>query len=621
MKSILFSALLLVGCIPVLRAQTDGDHLFNTNVLHEIRFESSDNLFFTQLVNILNSSPLGEVPYISGTVRIDGTLIPNVGVRIKGGISAYAPKRPLKIDFNRYVDDQQYDGITKLNLQNADVDLTVQREAVVYDMFRKAGVKGPRTAFAKVYFNDTYHGIYIMVEQVDKNFLRNYFADDEGTLYKNKICELEIEAGPETFGHMEEIAEITTTLSGEPFRAALENVLATDAFLRYFLLHHFINAVDSPLDVGCNFYIYHEPRTDLLYWIPWDYNLAFYNGVNYPIITNSIQPVFNKMMSEPYYRERYLMLACDMLQYVLNETYLFPQIDHNVQMIRDDLMTDPNYLNFANFDASVDQLKTLITSRKTSFLEDLNAMGFDCPDFDNPVDFQGIVINEFVASADSSGGVADPAGGYPDWLELYNNTDVSVSLEGFYLSNDRDFLKHWTFPPGTQIEAGAYLIVWADRDVQENGLHADFKLNKDSGQIFLSHEDLSIVDSVNYADQTTNVALARVPNGTGNFILQDPTFNANNAVSNVNHPDEWPMEIVINPHPVTDLLTIRVKSDALEYPASFRLLNASGQSVCTFLLQNGATTVNVQHLNPGLYFLHGMVGQLHITKKLLIASK
>ncbi|MBK8425070.1 MAG: CotH kinase family protein [Lewinellaceae bacterium] len=51
----------------------------------------------------------------------------------------------------------------------------------------------------------TYHGIYIMVEQVDKNFLRNYFADDEGTLYKNKICELEIEAGPATFGHMEEI--------------------------------------------------------------------------------------------------------------------------------------------------------------------------------------------------------------------------------------------------------------------------------------------------------------------------------------------------------------------------------------------------------------------------------
>ncbi|MCC6279002.1 MAG: CotH kinase family protein [Saprospiraceae bacterium] len=622
MKQILFSVLLLAGSIPVLHAQNDGDNLFNPNVLHEIRFESPDENFLPQLINIFNNAPIGEVPYISGTVRIDGTLISNVGVRIKGGISAYAPKRPLKIDFNRYVDDQQYDGMTKLNLQNADVDLTVQREALVYDMFRKAGVKGPRTAYAKVYFNNTYNGVYIMLEQVDKNFLRNYFADDEGTLYKNKTCALEVDAGPVTFEHIEALNEILATLSGDAFREALENALATDAFLRYFVLHHFINAVDSPIDVGCNFYVYHEPRSGLLNWIPWDYNLALYNGANYSVLeTNTANAIFNKMMTEPYYRDRYLQLACDMLKYVLNENYLYPRIDNHVQLILNALITDPYYTNFNNFDVSVAQLKTLITNRKTSFVNDLADLGFVCPNFGNTLDFQDIVINEVVASADSSGGIADPEGGYPDWLELYNNSSANVSLDGYYLSNDRDFLKHWAFPPGTQIGAGEYLIVWADRDVQESGLHADFKLDKSGGQIYLSHEDLSFVDSVDYADQTTNLALARVPNGTGNFILQDPTFNASNAVSNTSVPAELPLELAIHPHPVTDLLTIRINTGDLIHPASFRILNVLGQPVSTLLLQNNPTTIDVRHLSPGIYYLNGTIGQARIMKKFLISGK
>ncbi|HOY04782.1 MAG TPA: CotH kinase family protein [Saprospiraceae bacterium] len=623
MKSILFSLLLTAGCIPLLRAQTDGDNLFNPDVLHEIRFESPTDDFLPFLINTFNSSPIGEIPYISGTVRIDGVLIPNVGVRIKGGISAYAPKRPLKIDFNKYVDDQEYDGITKLNLQNADYDLTVQREAVVYDMFRKAGVKAPRTAFAKVYFNDHYNGVYIMVEQVDKNFLRNYFADDEGTLYKNKTCELVVESGPETFEFVEAVDEIAASLSGDAFREALENTLATDAFLRYFLLHHFINAVDSPIDVGCNYYIYHEPRSGLIYWIPWDYNLAFYNGANYSILeTNTYNTLFNKMMSEPYYRDRYLHLACDMLKYVLNENYLYARIDHHGQLIRDALMTDPFYTNFANFDLSVEQMKALIANRKTSFLNDLGSLGFECPDFGNTLDFQDIVINEFVATADSSGGIADPDGGYPDWLELYNNSDTEVSLDGYYLSNDRDFLKHWAFPSGTQIGAGEYLIVWADRDVHESGLHADFKLDKDGGQIFLSHEDYSLIDSVEYTIQSGNIASARIPNGTGPFTAQAPTFNANNTVSALSDPEElMPLEIEVRPQPAVDWLSIQLKQHTLEHSPTFQILNTLGQNVGRFTITGNAATIDVRYLNPGVYYLNGTIGMNRVMKKILISRK
>ena len=35
-----------------------------------------------------------------------------------------------------------------------------------------------------------------------------------------------------------------------------------------------MNNWDSYIEHGRNFYLYHEPVSDLFFWIPWDYNLA-----------------------------------------------------------------------------------------------------------------------------------------------------------------------------------------------------------------------------------------------------------------------------------------------------------------------------------------------------------
>jgi len=43
----------------------------------------------------------------------------------------------------------------------------------------------------------------------------------------------------------------------------------------------------------------------------------------------------------------------------------------------------------------------------------------------------------------------------------------------------------WAFPAGTSIPAGDYLIVWADKDDTQAGLHADFKLSAAAESIFL----------------------------------------------------------------------------------------------------------------------------------------
>lgn len=47
---------------------------------------------------------------------------------------------------------------------------------------------------------------------------------------------------------------------------------------------------------------------------------------------------------------------------------------------------------------------------------------------------QQILINEFLASNQTIN--ADEDGDFEDWIELYNNGDEAVNLEGFGLSDD-----------------------------------------------------------------------------------------------------------------------------------------------------------------------------------------
>ncbi|MBX2816713.1 MAG: CotH kinase family protein, partial [Saprospiraceae bacterium] len=138
-----------------------------------------------------------------------------------------------------------------------------------------------------------------------------------------------------------------------------------------------------------------------------------------------------------------------------------------------------------------------------------------------------IVINEFMASNDST--IADQDGEYEDWIELYNASTQRVDLGGFYLTDDPSEPTQWSFPQETFIEPDSYLIIWADEDDDQEGLHANFKLSA-SGEaiLLLNPADTTVVDSITYSDQTTDISFARVPNGIGDFIPTAATFNANN---------------------------------------------------------------------------------------------
>ena len=139
---------------------------------------------------------------------------------------------------------------------------------------------------------------------------------------------------------------------------------------------------------------------------------------------------------------------------------------------------------------------------------------------------QDVVINEFLASNDAI--IADQDGEFEDWIELYNNSNASINLADYALSDDAENLAQWTFPAGTNIPAKGYLVIWADNDEEQTGLHANFKLSGSGETIYLTNATGAFVDTIEYKDQTTDISFGRIPNGTGDFQVMKPTFNGEN---------------------------------------------------------------------------------------------
>lgn len=173
-----------------------------------------------------------------------------------------------------------------------------------------------------------------------------------------------------------------------------------------------------------------------------------------------------------------------------------------------------------------------------------------------------LVINEFMASNDVT--QADQDGDYDDWIELYNNSNAEIDLSGYLLSDDIMEADKWVIPAGTTIAAGDYLIIWADEDDDQEGLHADFKLSAGGEDVIISTPDGQTVDQVTYPEQTTDVSYGRIPNGTGAFELMQPTFNGENQViSSTTNLSAINNQIAVLPNPASNSFRIHAADPSI----------------------------------------------------------
>lgn len=136
---------------------------------------------------------------------------------------------------------------------------------------------------------------------------------------------------------------------------------------------------------------------------------------------------------------------------------------------------------------------------------------------------QGICINE-VCSANIRV-IQDEAHQGDDFIELYNPSEKEVSLEGWYLSDDKEKPKKYQLPQLT-ISGKGYLLLYANG--QEGGENLPFQLDCQGEMLFLSDENGRLADSAAIPKMETDVSYGRMQDGADTFVMQTPTPGVSN---------------------------------------------------------------------------------------------
>jgi hypothetical protein len=97
-------------------------------------------------------------------------------------------------------------------------------------------------------------------------------------------------------------------------------------------------------------------------------------------------------------------------------------------------------------------------------------------------------------------------GGAPDWIELVNTAGTEVDFSGYGLSDSVTSVRY-TFPAGTVIPAGGYLVILCD-DTELTGQAAPFGLSAAGGEtVYLIRPDGTLYSAAITAAAETDVAL------------------------------------------------------------------------------------------------------------------
>jgi spore coat protein H len=280
-----------------------------------------------------------EDTYYPADVTWNGLRVRNVGIRSRGGASRNDKKPGLRVDLDRYVSDQTFLGLKSFVLDNGVQDDSLIKERVAMRFFGEMGLPAPREAYARLYVNEEYAGLYSLIESIDKDFLERVYKDREAQTGKRERDgvlfdyhwnypyffgylgpELDSYAAlfePQThesdpqdalYGPLRDLCRLITDSSDDDFVDVTNNFLDLQQWVRYVAIENFLAEHDGMIGFAGmnNFYLYRLQQTSVSQVIAWDKDQSFSDAA-FSIWTRAQEnTLMRRAMAVPALRALYL---------------------------------------------------------------------------------------------------------------------------------------------------------------------------------------------------------------------------------------------------------------------------------------------------------------------------
>lgn len=397
-------------------AELNYDIVFNqTEVLRfDIKIASDDwSDMQSDLASNLGSSRPGQMAtsdfdpiWVPCSFSFNDTDWYHVGIRYKGNSSlssAYQSgnkKLSFKLDFDEFEDDypslknQRFYGFKQLNLNNNFDDESLMREKVGADLFREFGLASANTAFCVVYVDNgsgsQYYGVYTLVEEVDDTVIETQFTDGSGNLYKpdgdaasfaqNTYDEGEMEKKTnEEESDYSDVRSLYDIINSSDrtsdvalWKTNLETVFNVNGFLKWLAANTVIQNWDTYGNMTHNYYLYNDPDSEQLTWIPWDNNEAFQYGKQSGALSLSLSevgsswPLISYIVADDEYRQVYE----EYLQQFIDEVFIPSKMSETYanyyNLIKEFAYDEVSGYSFISYDSQFDQAVETLKSHAQS---------------------------------------------------------------------------------------------------------------------------------------------------------------------------------------------------------------------------------------------------------------
>lgn len=355
--------------------------------------------------------------FVPGDIMYNGKEWYRVGVRFKGNSSLQSSwtsgilKLSFKLDFDEFedqypqIDNQRFYGFKKLSLKNNYNDKSMLREKVATDVFRDAGIASSHAAFYTVYVDHgggpQYFGVYTLVEEVDDTVIDTQFSNNDGNLYKPDGTGASFVQGTftedvfvkktnEDEADFSDVQSVFTALHSSErttdpatWRANLEGVFDTDTFLKYLAVNTVIQNWDTYGRMTHNYYLYNNPDTEKLSWIPWDSNEALQEGnqqgalnLDFSDLNGSAWPLIGYLYQDDTYRAQYDAYVRDVVDNAFSVSSIQSKYATNSALVEPYANLEVYGYSFlsssSDFQAAINQLNSHVSARATAVNNYLN---------------------------------------------------------------------------------------------------------------------------------------------------------------------------------------------------------------------------------------------------------